>query len=967
MTFPPRLKPARRAAALAVLSLAWFFPPGAARGQSGPAGLPALGRAERAWVKKTLKELTLREKVAQLIKVRVMGRFLNRQSEEFRNLEREVRANGVGGVVLFAGSIYESAVLLNRLQSMSKLPLLVSADFERGAAFRIADTTSFPWTMAIGATGSEEFARREGAVTAREARALGVHWLFAPVMDVNNNPDNPVINIRSFGEDPELVARLGAAFIRGARENGALTTAKHFPGHGDTATDSHIGLAVVPSDAARLDAVELVPFRSAVKAGVDSIMTAHVAVPQLTGEADTPATLSAGILTGLLRESLDFRGLIVTDALEMGGITTRVWAGQAAVRALSAGADMLLLPPDAGVALDEVVRAVGRGELTEARIDRSVERVLEAKARLGLHRQRIANLARIADVVAAPDSLELARAIAERSVTLVKDTGRLLPLHPLHPPRILSLVLSADLDPAPAPVFQTELRRRFPSARTAVLDPRISEEALAGVENSAAQADVVVCSTVVRVVTGSGTVGLPDRQRALIERLIASGKPVLWVAFGNPYLLRYFPQVAAYLCTYSYADVSQAAAARALSGEIEISGRLPVSIPGQARAGEGLSVPRLDLTLKPAAPESVGLPPTAFDETRQILASSIEQKAFPGGALAVGFRGRLVLEAAVGNLEYDPRSPAVTPDTIYDLASLTKAVATTSAAMVLADAGRLLFTARVQDYLPEFRGENKEKVTVLHLLNHSAGLPAFVPFYKEAKGHAAMLKRVLETPLDYEPGARSRYSDLGMMLMGEILARASGRTQDRFASERLFQPLAMKSTMFKPPAALRQRIAPTENDPWRGRVVRGEVHDENAFAFGGVAGHAGLFSSLRDLEVFAQMLLNRGLYDHRRLIEAETVARFTTLQSAPEQGRAIGWGKPVPNAWSGKIFSPAAFGHTGFTGTMIWIDPERELFLILLTNRVHPSRANQNFDRAREAIAEAVVRAVTPPPPTGSF
>jgi beta-glucosidase-like glycosyl hydrolase len=311
------------------------------------------------------------------VHIRVTGRFLNRRNPAFLELEERVRRNHVGGVILFAGNIYESAVLLNKLQAASPLPLLVAADFERGASFRIADTTSFPWTMAIGATGSEEFAYAQGAITAKESRALGVHWIFAPVLDVNNNPDNPVINIRAYGEDPQLVSRLGCAFIRGARENGVLTTAKHFPGHGDTATDSHIGLPVVPFDESRLESVELAPFRSALAAGVDSVMTAHVAVPGITGEPETPATMSGRILTTLLRGKLGFHGLIVTDALEMGSITTRYWTGQAAVLAIQAGADLLLLPPDPEVAIEEVARAVERGDISLAQINRSVEKVLQ--------------------------------------------------------------------------------------------------------------------------------------------------------------------------------------------------------------------------------------------------------------------------------------------------------------------------------------------------------------------------------------------------------------------------------------------------------------------------------------------------------------------------------------------------------------------------------------------------------------
>jgi beta-glucosidase-like glycosyl hydrolase len=554
---------------------------------------PKLSEPDKAWVDNTMKSLNLRDKVAQLIKIRVAGRFLNRRSPEYLALESQIRRNHVGGVILFAGNIYESAILLNELQHMSQLPLLVAADFERGASFRIADTTSFPWTMAIGATGSEEFAYQQGAITAQEARALGVHWVYAPVMDVNNNPDNPVINIRSFGEDPHLVARLGTAFIRGSRDNGVLTTAKHFPGHGDTATDSHIGLAVIPSDQSRLDSVELVPFRQAIEAGVDAIMTAHVAVPRVTGEPDIPATLSAKVLTDLLRNRLKFDGLVITDAMEMGGITTRYGTGKAAIRAVQAGADMLLLPPDTDAAIEEITGAVERGEISEKRIDQSVERILATKSRLRLQEERTVPIDQIASIIATPENQKLAQEIADRSMTLLKDEGHLVPIDPARPRKIFSLMLSTDLDTSPGALFQSEMRRRFPSIETASMDPRAAENLAERTLKSAASADLIVVSTIVRVITGTGGVGLPDKQRALVERLFRAGKPVIWVAFGNPYVLRSFPRAPTYLCTFSYSDVSYIAAARALSGEIPISGKMPVSIPGLAKVGNGLQVAAL--------------------------------------------------------------------------------------------------------------------------------------------------------------------------------------------------------------------------------------------------------------------------------------------------------------------------------------------------------------------------------------
>ncbi len=915
-----------------------------------------LSNPDASWVAKTMKRLTLREKVGQLIQVRVAGRFINRESEQFRELADAVRRNRIGGVTLFAGDVFESALLLNELQEMSDLPLFVAADFERGASFRITDTTSFPWTMAVGAAGSEDLAYQEGVVTAREARALGVNWIYAPVVDVNNNPDNPVINIRSYGEDPQLVARLGSAFIRGARDNGVLTTAKHFPGHGDTATDSHIGLPVISSDLARLDSVEMVPFRSAVSAGVDAVMTAHIAVPKVTGEPDVPATLSPRILTDLLRGTVHFHGLVVTDALEMGGVTSHYWTGLACIRALQAGADMLLLPQDTDVAINEVVRAVRRGDISVSRIDESVSRILSFKTRLGLQRERTAPIDRIWDVVAAPASQKLAQEIADRSITLLRDERHVLPISPLNPPKIFSLALSADPDANPGSTFQSQMRRLFPGVRTEAADSRIPDELATRILRNATAADVIVCATLVRVISGSGSVALPASARELLDKIMALNKPLVWVALGNPYLLRLYPEVSTYVCSFSYADVSQIAAAKAVAGEITISGRSPVSIPGCTKLGEGLQLPRLDLTLKPLS-EGSGLAPGAFDETRKLLSSYINERTFPGGVLFVGYRSELVLEAVAGKLDYSPSAAPVNSDTIYDLASLSKVIATTSAAMMLVDAGRLLLDARVQDYLPEFQGPDKEKVRVADLLQHSSGLPAWLPIYKDTQGYDEFMKRVYATPLEYIPGTRTLYSDLGMILLGEIVSRAWGHPFEQLLSERLFGPLGMRSTYYKPAKSLLTRIAPTEYDAWRQRVVHGEVHDENAYAMGGVAGHAGLFSTAHDLAVFAQMMLNRGMYDFHRYFRPETVDLFT--EGNPKSGReALGWQKLSPTGWTGKVFSASAYGHTGFTGTSIWIDPERQLFIILLTNSVHPTRKSSRIGEARQVLTESVLRAL---------
>jgi beta-glucosidase-like glycosyl hydrolase/CubicO group peptidase (beta-lactamase class C family) len=907
--------------------------------------------------------MTLEERVAQMIGVRAFGLHYHPASEEGRRLRREVRDLGVGSVVVFESEVDALPRLLNGLQALAKVPLLVSADMERGMSFRIRrGVVPLPYAMAIGATRSEEAARFTGEVTAREGRALGVHWALAPVADVNNNPGNPVINIRSYGEDPELVARLDAAFVRGAREGRLLTTVKHFPGHGDTAVDSHLQLATVGANRAHLEMVELLPFRRAVEAGVDSVMLGHIAVPSLD-PTGAPATLSAAMATDLLRRELHFEGLVVTDAMEMAGVKA-AWTGEAAIRAVQAGADMILLPPQADVAIRSLVRAVRDGQLPAARIDASVRRILEAKERLGLDRQRKVDPAAADRDVGRPQDVEKALEIARRAVTVVRNEGDVLPLHAEQALRILHLVLSSDprSDPAIIQGFpEDELAKRSIPTQTLWLGPDVSEETAAKVLSTAGEFTHVLASSFARVGAFRGTADMPESQAGLLQRLQAAGRPLVVVSYGSPYLLRQFPGIPVYVCSYGWAESSQRAAISALFGEHAVGGRLPVTLPGLYPYGHGLELPRREMTLRVARPEDVGFRPGAMADVDRIADEGLAARVFPGGVLAVGKDSALVHLRPFGRFSYDASAPAVKPDTLYDVASLTKVVATTTMAMILVDEGKLDVRKPVSSFIPGFRGGAKDKVTVENLLTHSSGLEAWAPLYKEVHGKDEFLRKVVAMDLAYEPGTKSVYSDLGFFLLGEVLERVAGEPLDAFVTRRVFEPLGMTSTMFCPSKDLVSCIPPTERDAWRGRLVQGEVHDENAYAVGGVAPHSGLFSTAPDLARFAQMLLNGGVFENRRIVSRATVERFTRRADVPDSARAYGWGTPSANSSAGDLLSSRAFGHTGFTGTSMWIDPERNLFVILLTNRVHPTRENDTIRQVRRQVADAVVNGLVQP------
>ena len=915
------------------------------------------------WVDQTLHKLSNERKVGQLIMPAFRAVYLHSKGEEMREIERQIDENHVGGFILFGGDVYEGAALIDKVQAASKLPLLIGSDFERGANFRLRNTVSFPWNMAIGAAGSEHWAYLQGKATGMESRALGVNWIFAPVLDVNNNPANPVINIRSYGEDPELVAKLGAAFIRGAQEAGVMATAKHFPGHGDTAVDSHLALPVMSMDRQRLDALELVPFKKAIQSGVWSVMTAHLAVPAIEPNIRIPATLSSRVLDGLLQKELGFSKLVVTDSLTMAGLAEGYWAGDAALRAFKAGVDVLLDSPNPDAVYQSLLQAVRSGEISRKRLDHSVRKILEAKAWLGLHRKRRVDIQGINQVVNDPELQGQAQQMADASVTIVRDRSGIVPLdvRRLRSAYVV-MVLSRDHGEETG-VFENELRQRLESVSFDRLSMSSGEQDLEAALEKAQRAEVTVCAIFARVVTGTGTVGLPEKLAKWVERLSQIKRPIATIALGTPYVIQAFPALPTYLCTFSNADVSQTAAVKALFGEIPVTGKLPVTLPGVAGIHSGEEKQRSLMTLRSLAPSELVLQSRLQGVLAPLIEEQIRKRAFPGAALAVGYRGSLVLQNSYGKLDYSAKAPTLVKETIYDLASLTKVITATTLAMQLYERGQLKLEHPVSRYFAGFVGEEREKITIRHLLTHTSGLPAHLPLYKDLKGKPAFVERILQVPLESKPGTKAVYSDLGLILLGNIIEKLAAQPLDQLATTRIFQPLGMAHTFFNPKAKWKRMIAPTELDPWRGRLLRGEVHDENAFAMGGVSAHAGLFGTTGDLAIFCQMLLNGGIYDHRRIVRRSTVEKFTMRQNFPEDSsRALGWDTPSSGSSAGSLLSSRSFGHTGFTGTSVWIDPTRDLFIVLLTNRVHPTRENNAIREVRRLVADRVVKAIDESP-----
>jgi len=942
---------------------------GAAAANSAAAKKSA--REASKWAAATMQKMSVDEKIGQLLFTTYHGVLTPTDSETYAKIVHDVVDLHCGGFInithispigIEKSQTYATAVLNNQLQAKAKLPLLIGADFERGAGMRLDEGTSFPTAMALAAGGKTEDAYTMGKITALEARAVGIQWIYAPVSDVNNNPGNPIINTRSFGENPARVAQFVGAFVRGVEENGGLATAKHFPGHGDTAADSHIDLPVITADRERLEKLELVPFRAAIEAGTGSIMTGHLAVPAMEPDTNVPATLSPRILTDVLRHELNFQGLVVTDAMDMGGITVRYAPGEAAVRAVLAGADALLMPPVPDAAFEGLQEAVRSGRISIERLDASVRRILEAKARLGLDKNRIVDINAINQKVGSVAWQDDAQEISDRGITLLRDTQHLLPLDGTKPSRGLLLAFYADPEPYPGEDLERELKSRFDSVTTLRADTRfMSADSLKLPPPDSY--DVAILALFVRVSDRKGNVDVPPEQQAFADRVYKAGKPVITLAFGSPYLIERFPQSQTWLAAFGISDVAQISMARAIFGQIPVKGHLPVTIPGvDMAAGFGLEVPANPMALQPADVRGEALLRPAYN----VIESAIADKAFPGATLAVGYKGKVAIHA-FGNLSYDANAPAVEPRTMYDIASLTKVVATTTLVAKLAEGDfpvPLDLDAKVERYLPEWAADSNAKdmewrhrVTVRHLLTHTSGLPPFKEYWRASTSKRETLKRIFAEPLDYEPGSKEVYSDLGIILMAEIVERLTGRPLDELVKTYISSPLGMKDTMFRPPKNLWQWIAPTEFDKnLRRRLVQGEVHDENAFTMGGVSGHAGLFSTAPDLAAFCQMLLNGGIYAHHRILKRATIAQFTTPQKLSSGTRTLGWAVPTEGGSSGHYFSTQSFGHTGFTGTSIWIDQERRVFVVLLTNRVNPTRENMKIAQVRPAVADAVMQ-----------
>ena len=897
--------------------------------------------------------MSLREKIGQLFFVDAYGYYKSNDDEAYRELVSHIKDHHIGGLIFFNGNIYGQSVLINKLQKISKIPLWITQDMEYGAAMRISGTTRFTPAMGVAATQNSDYAYWMGKITAREAKAVGVHQIYAPVLDVNNNPDNPVINVRAFSGNPQMVAEYGNRFIEGVESEGLVATAKHFPGHGDTGTDSHISLPVIDYDYTRLDSVELVPFKSAIQNGLQSIMSAHISFPKLSATPDVPGTLDEGILNRILIDSLQFDGMVVTDGLEMSGISSHFSPGQAVVRALKAGADMMLLSPDEATAINEIVHAVEKGEISVARIEKSAKKILQWKKQHGLFENTEIDINALSSKINTRKHRVIADEIARKSATLLRNKDNILPIRPSKYPEVLLISVADDESGRTGSYLARRIRDYHPDVDFHVFDNRSSEEEKEAILEDAEDASLIIIGSFIYVRSGQ-PVQLDNNQLNFLKKL-PSNKPKALLAFGNPYVLQDLPETEVQLLAWSANSDQVRNTVPALFGGSSIHGKLPIEIPGLYPLGHGIDLPQT--TIRFDEPETVGFNADSLHRVDKIMNEAVFDSTFPGGVVSVLKDGVIAYQKAFGYQTYD-KIEQVDKTDVYDLASLTKIVATTSAAMTLVDEDKINLDDKVSKYIPEFSKGNKKNISIRNLLLHDSGLPPFRVYVDSLKDEASIIKAIKDEPLTYKTGTKYVYSDLGFILLGEIIEQVTGTTLDSYLRKELFYPLGLSSTFFNPKRFgwMQSRIPPTEIDTvYRNKLINDEVNDERAYYLNGVAGHAGLFSNAFDLSVYAQMLLSKGTYGGRQFINSKTINTFTKRQSDISD-RGYGFDhKSEGFSTAGSLANPSTFGHTGFTGTSIWIDPERNMAIIILTNRTYPYRSyGKNISRVRAQVADII-------------
>jgi len=946
-----------------------------------------------AWVDSVFRTLTGDQKIAQLMVLRMSGIDPANHGIVFYNkeVEQAIRQYNIGGICLFQGGPVTQAVTINYFQGIAQTPILFCIDAENGVGMRLDSVAGLPRQMMLGATGDPALLYQYGRLVGQQCRRLGVQVNYAPVVDVNNNPDNPVINDRSFGEDKYKVAQLGVQYMRGLQDAGVMACAKHFPGHGDVSVDSHYDLPVINKTEKQLDSLELYPFRELFKAGVGSVMIAHLYIPSIDPTPNLATSLSKKNVTGLLRKGLKYKGLSFTDALEMKGVSKFYPDGEASVQSLIAGNDMLCLPGDVSLSIGKINEAIQQKKLKWKDIDARVKKVLYAKYTYGLADWHPVSTDHIAADLneGVP---EMRKQVAENALTLLRDgEPAVIPLRGGKGKKIAYIGMGLTGDNA----FSRRMRTDY-NAHVYYFDYSLdSAKAAAALELLSGRYDVLVIGlhNYARFPARNFSISQPAAR--LLEQLQQKNRTVM-LAFGNPYAIKNSCDAKTLVACYEDDEITQEVAADLLNGKFAARGKLPVTVCESLKSGAGILPP--ERVLPAVVPEVTGLKAERLQQIDSICKEAIAKQAVPGCVVLVAKGGRIAYEKAFGSLTYDKTEP-VYKETLYDLASVTKICATTMAVMKLYEEGKLDLQKTLGDYLPWVRNTNKASLRIWDVLLHQAGLKAFIPFYKEtidstkagmplpgiymAKQDSLHRVRVAENLymrnnwldtmalriLQSEVGPANRYiySDNDFIFMGDIVQAITGMTLDAYVKKTYYDPLGMNSTGFRPRERFPLgRIAPTAEEPiFRRQLLRGDVHDPGAAMFGEVAGHAGLFSDAYDLALLEQMLLNGGTLNGGTYLKKQTIDFFSAYHSTVSR-RGLGFDKPEKDNATRKepypclSASPETFGHTGFTGTCVWVDPKYDLIFIFLSNRVNPEEGNPRLSALsiRGRIQETIYQAM---------
>ncbi|GAA4447080.1 glycoside hydrolase family 3 N-terminal domain-containing protein [Nibrella saemangeumensis] len=950
---------------------------------------PSFLRSPSQWADSVFNAMTPDERIAQLIMV---AGYSNRTPVYEDSLVNLVKQYKLGGVVFFQGGPVRQARLTNRLQAVSSVPLFIAMDAEWGLAMRLDSTVRYPYQMTLGAMqGHDDLIYRMGVDFARQARRLGVQINFAPVADVNNNPNNPVINFRSFGEDKEAVVRKSLAYMKGMQDNFILTSIKHFPGHGDTGTDSHYDLPVITHNRTRLDSLEIYPFKKLVEAGATGVMVAHLSIPALDTTRNRPSTLSPAIVTGLLKDELGFQGLIFSDAMNMKGLTKFYPAGLADRLGLEAGMDVLEFTEDVGRAIAEVKKAIEEGRLTQASINARCLKVLKAKAWAGLNQYKPINLKNLTADLNQPVSELINRRLTEASLTILKNDRDLLPLRDLDTLRIASVSVEAD-----RPTVFQQMAGNYTQIDHFTLSSRSADSTIAQVQNALKNYNLVLVGVHLNNIRPGARYGMQNRTAELVQNLAATGKAVVAV-FGNAYALDKLPgleQARAIVTSYQPWAYGEDLSAQLIFGAVGAEGKLPVTVNERYRRGAGIptqSIGRLKYTI----PEEVGVDSKLLTQkVDSIVNAGIAIKAFPGGVVQMAKDGKVIFRKAYGKHTYEGNEPTRLDD-LFDMASVTKISTSTPALMRLVDEGKFDVNKTMADYMPGYKKSNKANLVWRDVLTHQAGLKAWIPFWMETKNTDGTFKpntfattRSRRYPIEvtdslflfrkypdyiYEQIKNSPvsgkkeyvYSDLSFYLYPKIVKRLTKMDFEDYLKKTFYRPLGATTLTFNPRRFYPlERIVPTERDSlFRKTLIHGRVHDEGGAMLDGLSGHAGLFGTANDLMKLTQMYLQKGYYGGEQYISPATLAEFTRYQF-PESGSRRGLGFEKPSfKYSGnapRSASPDSFGHSGFTGTFTWIDPTYNLTYVFLSNRVYPTRNNNKISQLniRQEVGDALYKAI---------